>query len=81
MLDTLRGSIGNPELDGELDFILLPFYQFCFPSTGETTVGQNDHDIKLSGALVAETHWSVDTQSNRIFCFALSYNLSVSYII
>ena len=22
MLDTLRGSIGNPELDGELDFIL-----------------------------------------------------------
>ena len=59
--DTLRGSIGNPELDGELDFILLPFYQFCFPSTGETTVGQNDHDIKLSGALVAETHWSVDT--------------------
>lgn len=81
MLDTPRGSIGNPELDGELDFILLPFYQFCFPSTGETTVGQNDHDIKLSGALVAETHWSVDTQSNRIFCFALSYNLSVSYII
>lgn len=28
---------------------------FFFP--GETTVGQNDHDIKLNGALVAETHW------------------------
>lgn len=25
--------------------------------SGETTVGQNDHDIKLNGALVAETHW------------------------
>lgn len=30
---------------------------FSFFFSGETTVGQNDHDIKLNGALVAETHW------------------------
>ena len=28
-----------------------------FLLVGETTVGQNDHDIKLNGALVAESHW------------------------
>lgn len=33
------------------DIIVLCFF------SGETTVGQNDHDIKLNGALVAETHW------------------------
>lgn len=33
---------------------------------GETTVGQNDHDIKLSGALVAETHCVLRNNGDKV---------------
>ncbi|KAM7447173.1 the TRAFAC class myosin-kinesin ATPase superfamily [Porites harrisoni] len=33
---------------------------------GETTVGQNDHDIKLNGALVAETHCVLRNDGEKV---------------
>ncbi|KAL9988342.1 hypothetical protein ACROYT_G002777 [Oculina patagonica] len=33
---------------------------------GETTVGQNDHDIKLNGALVAETHCVLRNEGDKV---------------
>ena len=35
----------------------------CKTFAGESTVGRGNHDIQLSGALVAESHWLVNFSS------------------